>query len=361
MIDSVPIEESDNVMYSSFIIPREASMTPIRMRDRLVAQFMSPQNRSYLTKLMQHKVPPGALREHAVNSLDDAMYDFSRSRALEVIASDPIARRGAARPSVDFWDELRRINRVFYEERMSVMRDYASVIEEPSRRAISRETPRGVAIRDGLSEDNEQYHMRAFISDSLRPPGLENLNTPGPSYELLEDQSTSLNAYDRHRRNKPKCGAAQGAAQSEHRAAEYDEECFSGDWKNGNPNRTSDQAIAEYWGDDKVATQTFVGQNENTTGRAYGDDSSWGTAWKDNGGTRFMRYESIPFWQKGGREGYDTDIDETLGLQMRESNSHVRGWDMERLKIPSSLEKYMDKPHCAEINKYVKPPGQTYR
>lgn len=375
---------------SHYLVSREASQTPIRMRDRIVAQFMSRENIKYLKELLNHKVPAGALRTQAINSLEEAMHTFALKRALEVIASDPIAKRGAARPAVDFWAELRRVNRVFYEERMSVLRDYAPIIEERERKEFAIKANKNAphitrpVIRDAQSEDNEQYHMRMFISDSLRPPGLENLNTSGPLYALLEDQQQPDGARpiktpncDKKEKftHRPDSKQEMGIITTGNfpigkLPTEYDEEyCFSGNWETGNPNRTPAQAIAEYWGDDKVATQTFVGRKEQNTddngdnvGRAYGDDYAWGTSWKDNGGTRFMRYETIPFWQKGGREGYEHDIEETLGTQMRESNNHVRGWDMERLRLPLSLKKYEpEEKGCAKINKYAKPPGQTYK
>ncbi|NBQ70316.1 MAG: hypothetical protein EBU46_16380, partial [Nitrosomonadaceae bacterium] len=46
----------------------------------------------------------------------------------------------------------------------------------------------------------------------------------------------------------------------------------------------------------------------------------------------------IPFWQKGGRVGYDYDIEETLGTAGRELDSDVRRWDMERVRAEASAQ-----------------------
>ena len=369
-------------------VTREAAQTPYRFRDRVVSLFRAPANLKYLRALFAKTVPAGPLRGFALDTLDDAVYEFSTSgegRAMDVIGSDPIALRGDGRPAVGLWDELRRLNRVFYEDRLAFLRDQAALIEPH-------------APRDGVAEDDEPYHMRMFIADSLRPPGYEHLNTPGPLWELKEDQSTWL----------PRPGARNGAYQRPH--APYgpsqrpqasrnpqaparparparggrkegltsQRDGFRGNgvrsvgyfggytegglppppqqphdyhdgvevfaygeddapWGRGDPNRTPEQAVAEYWGEDWTTSDTMIGAPE-TMGRAYGSMYSWGDRWKENDGTRFQRYESIPFWQKGGREGYDLDIEENLGTAGRELDAHVRRWSMDKLRQPRGQE-----------------------
>jgi hypothetical protein len=193
--------------------------------------------------------------------------------------------------------------------------------------------------------------MRMFVSDSLRPPGLEHLNTPGPLYALREDQSTWVpgsNTLIRgtESRNIRVARGREGFASRRGRAPAaptgdadvtpadmylYDE----GDapWSRGQPNRTPEQAVAEYWGDNWTVSETTTGAPEQM-GQAYGGTYAWGTDWSENGGTRFQRFESIPFWQRGGREGYDYDIEETLGTAGREMDNHVRRWDLSKLRDP---------------------------
>jgi len=286
-------------------VGRETPRAPPRFRDRVIAQFRSPQNLAYLRDLFTRRVPAGPLRAFTLATLHDALIEYSSGtgRALEVLASDPIAQRGALRPAVGLWDEVRRLNHAFYEDRLSLLRDQAHNIE--------RRAP-----RDGVGEDDEPYHMRMFVSDSLRPPGLEHLNGPGPLYALREDQLV-------------------------HPPTDGDIFLYGEDdspWSRGDPHRTPEQALAEYWGDGWTATETKVGSSEIHAGQAYGDAYAWGGSWRENGGTRFMRRESIPFWQQGGREGYDRDIEDTLGTAGRELDGHVRRWDMDRVQKPHGQE-----------------------
>lgn len=302
---------------------REASRTPVRFRDRVLAQFRSPQNLAYLRDLFARRVPAGPLRAFTLATLHDALLEYSggEGRALEVLASDPGTQRGALRPAVGLWDEVRRLNRAFYEDRLAFLREQAHTIE--------RRAPLWPPARDGVSEDDEPYHMRMFVSDSLRPPGLEHLNTPGPLYALREDQSTWT---PRQRREQFTAAGADDTSADVFLYGEAD-----APWSRGNPNRTPEQSLAEYWGDDRIATDTMTGAPE-LMGQAYGEASAWGDAWRENGGTRFMRRETIPFWQQGGREGYDYDIEETLGTAGRELDGHVRRWDMDRVRDPRGQE-----------------------
>lgn len=66
-------------------------------------------------------------------------------------------------------------------------------------------------------------------------------------------------------------------------------------WSRGDPDRSGAKATAEYWSGGLGALPP-----------------------------RLMRRESIPFWQRGGRGGYEHDISETLGDAPSELGSHVR-------------------------------------
>ena len=325
MYDSVPLLGPKATLFEPRVtetgkpIGREKVRTPVRFRGRVIAQFRSPQNLAYLRHLFESRVPRGPLRDYALSTLHDAALSFSEGegRALEVLQSDPVAQRGRGRPALGLWDEVRRLNRVFYEDRLASLRDQASMLD--------RRAP-----RDGISEDEEPYHIRMFVADSLRPPGLEHLNTPGPLYALREDSSTWA--------PRP-AGRSEAFAASPSRgeAEVYPYGEADAPWEAGSPNRTPEQALAEYWGDGWTASETQIGGPE-TMGLSHGSLYAWGNSWQDNGGTRFMRRESPPFWQKGGREGIDYDIEETLGTQARELDNHVRRWNTERVRHPRGQE-----------------------
>ncbi len=384
----------------------EAAKTPIRFRDRILLQFRSPQNVKYLQQLFATKVPAGKLRTFAVETAEDAVLNFGGGfdRGSDILMSDNLARRGFARRAADFWSEVRRLNREFFDDRMRFFIQGAHTIDPQP-------------IHDGVGDPDEQYHYQMFYADSIRPPGLEFLNDPGPFWAIREDQSTwqpaeitstgraarphggrkaatpcanmregfggarsSRAAPPRPRAPAPPSRAAPGPAAPGRQATGRREKFASGNWEleiashypkddihqlelgqddarrpritdrssrgeneddawsEGNPNRTASEALAEYWGDDHPESVTQLG-SKSRTGIAYGGLYAWGDNWQDNGGTRFMRYPDGPmFWQKGGREGYDYDIEETLGTQMREADNHVRRWDMDRMRQPQGQQ-----------------------
>lgn len=295
-----------------------------RPRARLLALFRSPQNLGYLRALFTRTVPPGPLRDFALGTLEDAALAYERGEDL--LYSDPLARRGDGRRAVSFAAELRRLNRAFYEDRLAFLRDKAGLLG---------------GAPEGAGDADEPYHYRAFVADSLRPPGLEALNGPGPLWAILEDQQVPAGELGRSsgKRRYPRregfsaTGAAAGAV-----PPGVDPE--DGAWDRGRPNRTAEQALAEYYGEEAVSSSSAaLGAAEQATGTAYLDLHGRGPAWRENGGTRFMRYPSIPRWQdlSRGRE-YDRDIAETLGTGSRELDTHVRRWDMSRARAARGEE-----------------------
>jgi hypothetical protein len=292
-----------------------------RPRERLLALFRSARNLAYLRALFARTVPPGPLRAFALGTLEDAALAYERGEDL--LYSDPLARRGDGRRAVSFAAELRRLNRAFYEDRMAFLRDKAGLLG---------------GAPEGAGDADEPYHYRAFVADSLRPPGLEALNGPGPLWAILEDQQAPAGELARPRGDNPRGYprregfSATGAAAGAPPQPGVDPE--DGAWDRGRPNRTAEQALAEYYGEEAVpSSSTALGAAEQATGTAYLDLYGRGPAWRENGGTRFMRYPSIPRWQdlSRGRE-YDRDIAETLGTGSRELDTHVRRWDMSRAR-----------------------------
>lgn len=311
--------------------------TPARFRERLIDLFRSPRNIEYLRTLFARRVPPGPLRCFALDTLEDSVYAYERVEDL--ILSDPIAQRGDARPAANFWAELRRLNLAFYEYRMQFLRDKAALISGKS--------------QDNQWDDDEQYHYRMFVADSLRPPGLEHLNGTGPLYGIQEDQTVTpkprappgviTGPNGQPRLEGFTSAGLQRARVSADAAPVHDPGVDPDDWgwDGGDPNRTPEQALAEYWGEDRAETDTSMTSLGATEvgGEAYIDRYGQGDQWRENGGTRFMRYPTIPIWQNLSRgRNYDRDIDETLGTGDRELDNHVRRWDMERMRNPRGEE-----------------------
>ena len=95
-----------------------------------------------------------------------------------------------------------------------------------------------------------------------------------------------------------------------------------------NPNaqvRTAEDAIMEVMGENYVSSETALKHPNTYKSNVIGSDNG-----------AFMRYKEIPFWQNLSREGVDTDIDETLGFGMIETDTHVRRWDMSSLREKNS-------------------------
>ena len=377
----------------------ESVRNPLRFQQRVINQFNSPENYDYLFHLFEKTVYDNN-KKFLLKTLwgDMQMFAAGDGPIYDFTDSDNIANRIGLKSALDLWSEIRRLNLIFYNMRM----EYLSKNVTNSGLQIPPPKPQNwkhdlrrmedaqnltPTIRDGISEDNESYEMRMFISDSLQPPGVEYLNGPGPKYELLEDQNTWIrtqefeplsgnnplsgknsnikNSNENNRKNNftvnsnkktvtfsnsdqfsnlnsdqfNNLNSDQFSTKDWNINAENIQELTIADvyddipWSAGNPNRSAEQAIAEYWGDNHTSSDTIIGSTE-FAGVKNGDLYAWGPNWKKNGGSSFMRYPTIPFWQQGGREGIDYDIDETLGVGIFDSGNHVRGWSMDRLTNP---------------------------
>jgi len=236
-----------------------------------------------------------------------------------------------------------------------------------------------------------------FVSDSLRPPGLENLNGPGPLWEHYEDQAA--------------LSASQANATHPSVVESFNPSMPAADhaWSPGAEHRTPEQLVAEYYGGEtpihnavgdvqtphaleigvqKANGQVFTGYDVSAA--AHGDDQrpatgasvcGWDSFYADRSkprglaklmhealgtdGTRaalaahtnkaalrFQRRDRIPEWQQTGRRnelltgrwqsaepGADSgDVEETLGSGSAEFGGErenlVRGYDMRRLTHP---------------------------
>jgi len=203
----------------------------------------------------------------------------------------------------------------------------------------------------GDVENNEDYAMTMFTSDSLQPEGCEYLNNMGPKYEVLENQYWWDNKSGYKKYNPIPIGSKKTGTEDDEVQFQFmpNDDYYSPEnnminshdnsYRNGynilksikQPDhhvRTAEDLIYELMGENYVDTETII-KNENRNARLKK------TRKQDNSGdsnTEFMRYKEIPFWQKLNREGVDTDLDGTLGFGVKESDNHVRGWDMDSIR-----------------------------
>jgi hypothetical protein len=300
-----------------------------KFRQRVLEQFTGSKNIEYLTEFFKSKLPSGKLLDYIIENLEKDVRNFKE--ADTILDSDVIARRGFSTGATDMWKEICRLNTAFYANRIKFVKEYAHIITDES--------------GDNQETDNEDYAMRMFIADSLRPPGLSNLNGPGPLHEIKENQRmtkheivTTNNEFKWMDTVPKKCNynvikkQQIPTAQRDFMEPEDDEP-----WSNGNANRTVEGAISEYYGEQNVATDVKISKtllgNTELGGKQYGKINNEGPKWQDTGSSRFMRYEKIPFWQYFRSRPYESDITETLSNgKMLEGDGQVRRWDMDRLR-----------------------------
>ena len=223
-----------------------------RVESQALRAFAAPTNVAALRAWLSARAPAAAA------GVESAAASFAAVRAREVLEGGaPVADSAAA---------TQRLNRAFIGERLAV-------------------TP------DPAGASSEQYAYRMFNADSLRPPGLEQLNSVGPLWGTRFDESEDA-AWD---------GAGDPGASAADRIGEY----FGEDGAMGGVVR----------GGGAAPVPLFGGENQ------YGRREAPST-------TQAFRVKGIPFWQKsgGGVAGVDHYIGDTLGSGPRELGGQVRGW-----------------------------------
>jgi hypothetical protein len=270
-----------------------------RFKQQVINKFNDNKNIDYLRFILNRDLINCRQKSYILTNLVSNVDKFAKTYGVsyDILDSDDTAMRGYNSVSSDIWAEVKRLNRNFYDYCVNEVKNITVLNKHV--------TP---------ELDDEPYHMRMFIADSLRPPGLEFLNSPGPLHEIKEDQAINKKVP--------------------HIISDCDDA-----WDIGRLNRTPERAIAEYYGDHSVRSCTAIGAPE-VSGVTYGSLYCWGNQWEDNGGTRFMRYEKIPFWHECRREGCDRDIEENLGQSYREMDGHIRRWDGLERKTEKNGQSY---------------------
>jgi len=342
------------------------------------------------------------MAQYKLQNLFFEMITFSSTSGYihEILESDPLAMRAKLQGGLNIWDEIKRINIIFYQNRMNnyINNGYANTPtniaasinqsrysnnnydsygttkstfnnnsvanhERRSNNIADRERHsnknhiKDIKIQysnnesnnnpyinlldhvptDGNIESNEDYATTMFMSDSLQPEGLEYFNNVGPKYELLENQYDWNNKDSNHKYN---------SISQKNKIGKEDDLPFDLTLENGgyiasdsiddtNENYRNEYNILKSMGRPNHHVRTAEDLIYELMGENYVDSSVANRAPNSkqaNSGssnTEFMRYKEIPFWQKPSREGVDTDITETLGFGMKESNTHLRGWNMD--------------------------------
>jgi len=332
-------------------------------QERIVNAFTSEDNCEYLYNLLYENLvkmdfSPIKIKYLLHNFFSD-IWSFSSSSGYiySILDSDDIAMRAKFQGGLNVYDELKRVNIAFYQNRMEnyLNNEYITNINA---RAYTNSAPIMPYAADtpmmpynklieivpiaGAVESNEDYAMTMFISDSLQPEGYEYLNNMGPKSELLENQYEWSNKDGTSKYDMGVANTREYPIITEDDEMEFDFALAMAQTnaipvnkssKDKYLNITHEDAIIKHMGENYVTSETALKYNKPSV--KYNNN----LIGSENGA--FMRYKEIPFWQKLPREGTDTDIDETLGFATRETNNHVRGWDMSSLtKGARSYPKY---------------------
>lgn len=340
---------------------------PTTFRERVLFQFRSAENARHLEYEVRRRAPPGSSRlQFLLQTLPSAVYHYGATdgMATDVLDSDPLAVRGSASRSLNLGEELSHLNASFLRQRLA---EAARLYPDTRPRAGGMAAASLPAPAAGDAYGSEPLHYQMFVADSLRPPGLEGLNSAGPLWELHENQRPSPAAGGFGRELDPQVGLEDSP------------------WAAASGRRTAEQAVAEYYGVDSPmaanmgimptleaaqrshgptysqiaqgmrkeawASGASVSGFEHWFGRGSGSgvNTLAGKGGGGAGGGRFQRREEIPYWQRpGGRpeilegrwqSGADGgSFEEGLGAGSAEFGGErenpIRGWDMSRLRHP---------------------------
>lgn len=141
---------------------------PQNFRSQVLETFRSTPNLRYLQAAIARAPLPPRAKDLTLSALLDEILTFSSGSGRALASADPIAQRADLRRGLGLWDEVKRLNRAFLESRAASAADLA-VYFDPAAAETARLFPQ--------SDASENYAMQAFQADSLRPAGLETLNT----------------------------------------------------------------------------------------------------------------------------------------------------------------------------------------
>lgn len=326
----------------------ETIRQPKTFQDRVIEAFSSQINYNYLYNLLYTNLIKMHCSEikikYMLKDLFSDIWSFSNTNGYmyDLLNSDDIAMRARLKAGLNIWDEVKRLNIVFYQNRMNnYLYNFYNSNGNNSNNSNNNFYPNNayngllnLVPIDGSVESNEDYATKMFTADSLQPEGYEYLNDMGPKYEILEKQYRwgSKNGTEKYdmgivTNGTMAVGNTNGGREDDERPFDFEFAILqtstvpiTEENKNKYLNRTHEDAVMEFMGENYVSSETAIKKNGVGASHLIGSDNG-----------SFMRYKEIPFWQKLSREGVDTDINETLGFGAKETGTPIRGWNMESL------------------------------
>lgn len=116
------------------------------MSAQIVNVFTSNENIKYLRDYFTKNLQDSTIKDQILDTLIETVFHFYDHELLE-------NNTYRLRRSVNLWDEVRKLNKSFIDDRLALINSYDSI-------------------------GTESYHMQMLIDDSIAPNGYESLNKP---------------------------------------------------------------------------------------------------------------------------------------------------------------------------------------
>lgn len=269
---------------------------PVSFRERVLFQFRTPANQHHLEDAFRRTLPAGDPRlAFVLTTLPRTIDAFGATTGQggALLDTDPLATRGSSFRGANLVEELQHLNRAFYHQRL---REASHNLSGGRGASDERSTTRA-----GASDEPLFYQM--FVHDSLRPPGLENLNSTGPLHDLHEDQSFNTlfrtpDAVGFEDNYNPSVGIEDMP------------------WSAGTGHRTAEAAVAEYYGEDSPIASKLGLESPHAAG-AHGGSA---------GGAPFYADTHISDLRPGGgRDAFTASRERMSGLTQMDASRQVYG------------------------------------
>jgi len=116
------------------------------MSAEIIKAFTANKNIRYLQHYFTNTLPDSPVKEQILETLIETLFSFYDH---EIIENNTYRLRN----SVDLWNEVRKLNQAFIDDRIALVAGYNDI-------------------------GTESYHMDMFIDDSLQPAQYKHLNDP---------------------------------------------------------------------------------------------------------------------------------------------------------------------------------------
>lgn len=165
------------------------------MSVEIIGNFTSNQNIDYLRDYLEENIKHGKAREVVLDSLTETVFAFPCNALLEDSQKN-------LRKSINIWEEVKRLNKLFIEDRLCFVRTFDTIGEESySYKMFSEDS----LYPEGYGHLNDErlfrYQDNSDINRS-RIPQRNILNRGHTDYQNIDELRQSENSLQRHVKQK---------------------------------------------------------------------------------------------------------------------------------------------------------------